>query len=170
MLVNDTGLHLSLSGCSEAALDCGRALGLGPHPMTIRRFRKKLSDNNKVIAADLIAKAESEKHMVLLMIDDYHTIHTVPRPTSGDTSTAIHMATCLADFHPSVPSIPLPLEPIHYRPNSSSARGSINIGRILDHFETNLESFFTQTWMECLPENFLRIDISDVASSLENLR
>ena len=24
--------------------------------------------------------------------------------------------------------------------------------------------------MECLPEDFLRIDISDVASSLENLR
>ncbi|XP_065832304.1 uncharacterized protein [Oscarella lobularis] len=42
---SDVGLHLSLSGCSEAALECGRRLGICDHPTTIHR--RKLSSANR---------------------------------------------------------------------------------------------------------------------------
>ena len=123
-----------------------------------------------MIADQLIENARTQKQCVLLMIDDYHTIHTIPRPTSGQTSTAIHMATCLADIHTSVPSISLPTEPIHYMPTRSSVRGMVNTGRVVDYFESNLATFFSYTWMESVPEPFLKIDTSDIVQSLENMR
>ena len=49
--MNELGFHLSMSGCSEAALECCRTIGISGHPETIKDFRKNLGkDNPKLLS------------------------------------------------------------------------------------------------------------------------
>lgn len=51
---------------------------------------------------------------MILMIDDYHNIHAKKVPTQPITSSAVHMASCLVDIHPTIMAVARPLHtPIH---------------------------------------------------------
>lgn len=51
---------------------------------------------------------------MILMIDDYHNIHAKKVPTQLITSSAVHMASCLVDIHPTIMAVARPLHtPIH---------------------------------------------------------
>ena len=92
---NDVGLYLSLSGCSEAALECGRRLGICTHPKTIRQFRRSLANGNTTLTNARLEDATSENHFAVVVVDDFHSIHTIQRLTSSETSRALHFATAI---------------------------------------------------------------------------
>ena len=112
---------LSLSGCSEAALECGRVMGISGHPKTIRRFIQELAGDNAKHVDSYIQTARSKHKLVLLIVDDFHVVHTIQRPTSAETSTAIHMATCVIDVHETIPCLPKQSSP-HYWPSDLQSK------------------------------------------------
>ena len=162
---------MSLSGCSEAALECGRRLGICGHPKTIRRFRKSLASNNKPQVNDFVSEALEKHQFSIVVIDDFHSVHTIPRPTSSLTSKALHMATSIIDVHPPIQSIPLQrgTSP-HFWPSDDTCRGLINIDRLAEYIVEQLPSFFQSTWLESLPPSFKRLETRDINTSLENQR
>eukprot|EP00118_Oscarella_pearsei_P022184 m.253168 g.253168 ORF g.253168 m.253168 type:complete len:759 (+) comp40368_c2_seq5:2568-4844(+) len=168
--VNDVGLHLSLSGCSKVALECGRALGVCDHPKSIQRYKKKLAKDNEYLVEGFIDSALAENRLAILVIDDFHSIHTIPRPTSSKTSTAVHLATCIIDAPSAVPSFPVPEMSAHYWPSTDTCKGAINTGRVADHFEVHLRACCHETWLTSLPPSFHNLDTQDIVKSLENLR
>ena len=129
--VNDVGLHLELSGCTEAALESGRVLGICPNPKTIRRLKEKLSLSNQKQVNTYIQSAILQKNLAVLVIDDFHSIHTIPRPTSSETSRAVHLATAIIDIPESAPGLPLPMSLSRYSVSdvSSTVIGKVSVDR-----------------------------------------
>ena len=123
--VSDVGLHLSLSGCSEAALEFGRRLGFCDHPKTIRNFRRSLADDNRRLVNARLKTALDNDHLALLVVDDFHSIHLVQRPTSSETSRAFHFATAITDIHSTMPGLTVQgnASVIHYCPSENFPRG-----------------------------------------------
>ena len=133
--VNDVGLHLSLSGCSEAALEFGRRLGFCGHPKTIRRFRRSLADDNRRLVNARLKTALDNDHLALLVVDDFHSIHSVQRPTSSETSQAFHFATAITDIHSTIPGLTVQgnASAIHYCPSENFPRGGIAIAHVAEN-------------------------------------
>ena len=166
------GLHLSLSGCSDAASECGRAVGICGHPKTIRKFRKEMAHDNRPLGNTFIDTAASQKRIMLLTIDDFHSVHTIMRPTSSETSTAIHMATCIIDVPNEIESLPQPQSgnPVHYWPRNDACKGSINIGLLKEWVSKSVSENLHQTRMEALPAEFSQMTLTNVQKSLIHLR
>jgi len=59
----------------------------------------------------------------ILLIDDYHNVHAKKVPTKLMTSTAIHMASCLLDIHPTIPAVPRPQQTPLHRPVRITIKG-----------------------------------------------
>ena len=60
---------------------------------------------------------------IILMIDDYHNVHAKKVPTKLITSTAVHMASCLLDIHPTIPAVPHPQQTPVHRPVKITIKG-----------------------------------------------
>ena len=60
---------------------------------------------------------------IILMIDDYHNVHAKKVPTKLITSTAVHMASCLLDIHPTIPAVPRPQQTPVHRPVKITLKG-----------------------------------------------
>ena len=43
---------------------------------------------------------------MVLMVDDFHNIHTRHTPATLVATSVVHMASCLADVHPSICAVP----------------------------------------------------------------
>ena len=129
--------HLSLPGCFEASLECGRRLGICAHPKTIRRFRKNLARDNKTLVNALVSETVEKHQLAIIVIDDFHSVHTIPRSTSPETFKALHMATSTIDVHHSIQSIHVHRETSsHFWPSDNTCRGFIYIYR-----STSLSSY-----------------------------
>ena len=169
--MKDVGLYLSLSGCSEAALECGRRLGICTHPKTIREYRRSLATGNKTHTNDRLEDATSKNHLAVLVVDDFHSIHTIQRPTSAETSRALHFATSIIDVHPTIPSLNLQEgASIHYQPSENFVRGGIAIRHLTEYFTERLSSLMGASWLISLPSSFRHLNAKDIQSSLENQR
>lgn len=77
------------------------------------------------------------------MIDDYHNVHAKKVPTKLITSTAVHMASCLLDIHPTIPAVPHPQQTVH-RPVKITIKG--------------LFTLFTIYYLFILPQNTYKTD------------
>ena len=143
-------------------------VGVCGHPKTVRRFRKDLARDSKVLTNTFIERAKS--NLVILVIDDFHSVHSIARPTSSETSTAIHMATCIIDVHESIPSLPLPGTSPHYHPSDDVCKGAVNTGRVSDHFTEFLNRQNGRTWFSFLPRSFQVLNLSDIQKTLLDLR
>ena len=145
--MNDVGQYLSPSGCSEAALECGRRLGICTHPKTIRQFRKKLATGNTTLTNSCLEDATIENQMAVLVVDDFHSIHTIQRPTSSETSRALHFATII-DVHQTIPSLNLQEgASIHYQPSENFVRGGIAKRRLTEYLTERLSSLMGASWL-----------------------
>ena len=70
--------------------------------------------------------------MLILMVDDFHNIHTNRVPDLCTTSSAVHMATILCQKLPDIPALPK-YEEIHQPvmvQNHLTCRGGINEERV----------------------------------------
>ena len=165
--MKDVGLYLSLSGCSEAALECGRRLGICTHPKTIREYRRSLATGNKTHSNDRLEDATSKNHLAVLVV----SIHTIQRPTSSETSRALHFATAIIDVHQTIPSLNLQEgASIHYQPSENFVRGAIAIRHLTEYFTERLSSLMGASWLISLPSSFRHLNAKDIQSSLENQR
>ena len=72
-----------------------RNMGLTTHPVTASKVSRKMSLSHYESVNKFFQEAISNKHLVVIFIDDYHHIHTNHRPTDIAQTQLIHMATLL---------------------------------------------------------------------------
>ena len=78
----------------------------------IARNRHSFSNNNFNLVDAAIQDAMEHKHAILMMINDYHNIHTIRRPCDEKTTYKVdHTATIIIKIVKEAPAIPV--SPIH---------------------------------------------------------
>ena len=91
----DNGILLKFSHCTNDGIDTQRTIGTACCSRSVERALSHYATSNKQTVNDAINTAIHKKQLLLLMIDDYTTIHTNRRPTNLLTSNANSMATII---------------------------------------------------------------------------
>ena len=104
----DNGLFLKFCNLSQSGLETQRQLGTSCSSKVISRNRAAIAKENLHLCNDAIQEAINKKHAIILMIDDYHNIHTIRRPSNEKfPSKADHMCTIIFKIVKEVAAIPL---------------------------------------------------------------
>ena len=113
---------------------------------------------------------------MILMIDDYHNIHTKKVPTQLITSSAVHMASCLVDIHPTIMAVARPLHtPIHrvvqitIKGEEIDCYGGIDIQIVNQKMQQALANM-KKPFMKQLPPLMLQLSPKELHESLRQLR
>ena len=101
----DNGIFLKFSHCTNEGIDTQRTIGTACCSRSIDRAMAKYAASNKSNVDEAITTAIAQKQLLLLMIDDYTTVHTSRRPTDLQTSTANNMCTIIIKIFPSLEAI-----------------------------------------------------------------
>ncbi len=101
----DNGILLKFSHCTNDGIDTQRSIRTACCSRSVDRALTKYAVSNKVAVDEAIKVAIEQKQLLLLMIDDYTTIHTSRRPTNLLTSTANNMCTIIVKIFPSLDAI-----------------------------------------------------------------
>ncbi|XP_078366821.1 uncharacterized protein LOC144650903 isoform X2 [Oculina patagonica] len=106
----DNGLFLTFCNLTQSGLETQRQLGTSCSSKVITRNRATIAKENLTLSNEAIKEAMDKKYAILLMIDDYHNIHTIRRPTDEEaTSKADHMCTIIIKIIKEAPAIPFNL-------------------------------------------------------------
>ena len=108
---------------------------------------------NKLTVDQAITMATEKKQLILLMIDDYTTVHTNRRPTNLQTSNANAMCTIIVKIFPTIEAIPMK------KPDEVHPKDGINIDKLVDVIccndnMTNLANTFATSMPELTAEFF----------------
>lgn len=76
-LQEDNGLFLQFCNLSQAGIETQRLLGTSCSSKVLSRYHANIGKERLNVVNDAIKKALEQKHAILMMIDDYHNIHTV---------------------------------------------------------------------------------------------
>ena len=92
-------------GLSEQGLMSLRNLGIAAHPHTIKAAAKSSASSYPNSLVKFFQDAVNNEKLVVVMIDDYHNIHTKHRPESKTQTNAVHMSTLLVKVFDDVDAI-----------------------------------------------------------------
>ena len=92
-------------GISEQGLISLRNLGIAAHPHTVRAAAKSSAASHSDNLVSFFQEAVESKQFIVVMIDDYHNIHTKHRPEKQIQTDTVHMATLLVKAFPQVKAI-----------------------------------------------------------------
>ena len=113
---------------------------------------------------------------MILMIDDYHNIHAKKVPTQLITSSAVHMASCLVDIHPTIMAVARPLHtPIHrvvritIKGEEIDCYGGIDAQVVNQKMQQALANM-KRPFMKKLPPLMLKLSPKELHESLRQLR
>ena len=105
--LQDNGLFLQFCNLSQTGIEIQRLLGTSCSSKVLSRYRANIGKERLNVVNNAIKKALEQKHAILMMIDDYHNIHTVRRPTEeGNTCSVDHMATIIIKIVKEAPAVP----------------------------------------------------------------
>ena len=112
-----------------------------------------------------------EKQFIIVIIDDFHCIHTIQDPKYNETSTCIHMTTEIVDIHPGLPAIKLPHNSIHrvVEVNNNRCVGGIGLENLQQFMKQSLRGFFEKNFLEGIPE-YQNYSMENAKQSAEHLR
>ena len=113
---------------------------------------------------------------VVLMVDDFHNIHSLHTPANLVRTNVVHMASCLADIHPTIRAVPRPASStIHntvlvtLNGQQKICYGDINITSVRKSLENALVHMKDQ-FLEQLPPYMKTIDPARLQAALRELR
>ncbi|KAJ7394845.1 hypothetical protein OS493_000680 [Desmophyllum pertusum] len=114
---------------------------------------------------------------MILLLDDFHNIHTIRKPDTTTTSQAIDMASCLVDMQRSLQAIKLPPreEKVHREvlvdcgKEVKICRGGISTETVVKIFEEFMLEYH-HTYLESLPEKYKEFDSTAAEACLKELR
>ena len=92
-------------GISEEGLIALRNLGIAAHPHTVKSALKSSASSHLNSLSQFFQDAVDNKQFLVVMIDDYHNIHTKHRPESKTQTQAVHMSTLLVKVFPNISAI-----------------------------------------------------------------
>ena len=82
-------------GLCEQGLISIRNLGIVAYPQTVRAVAKSLAASQSNNLVSFFQEAVQSKQFIVVMIDDYHNIHTKHRTEKKTQTDTVHMATLL---------------------------------------------------------------------------
>ena len=92
-------------GISEEGLIALRNLGIAAHPHTVKSALKSSASSHLNSVSRFFQDAVDNKQFLVVMIDDYHNIHTKHWPESKTQTQAVHMSTLLVKVFPNISAI-----------------------------------------------------------------
>ena len=102
----DNGLFLKFCNLSQSGIETQRQLGTSVSTKVISRNRAAIAKENLTLCNDAIQEAIDKKFAILLMIDDYHNIHTIRRPQDENATYKVdHMCTIIIKIVKEAPAI-----------------------------------------------------------------
>ena len=104
----DNGILLRFSHCTNQGLNTQRVIGTSTCSMTVDRALQKFSSSNRTNVISALDDAIKNRKLLLLMIDDYTTIHSTRRPKDLKTSQANNMCTIIFKVFPDIRAITRP--------------------------------------------------------------
>ena len=143
----DNGIFLKFSHCTNDGIDTQRAIGTACCSRSVDRVLTQYAASNKLTVDEAITMATRRKQLILLMIDDYTTVHTNRRPTSLQTSNANNMCTIIIKIFPSLDAIPMK------KPEQVHPENGIDIDKLKNLICSNESmSKLGNTFSTCMPE------------------
>ena len=92
-------------GITEQGLASLRNLGIAAHPCTVKAASLSTASSHLSNLQIFFNQAIQSNQFLVMLIDDYHNIHTKHRPESKTQTQAIHMSTLLVKTFPNVKAI-----------------------------------------------------------------
>ncbi|CAH3113680.1 unnamed protein product [Porites lobata] len=179
-LQKDSGLHASNCGMSLRGLSSGQVLGYSTTPRTIQQLKANLSVQHTSFICQQFHRVNEASPLglqcfIVLMLDDFHNIHSLHTPSQLVRTNVIHMASCLADVHPSVHAVPRPAFPLHRQVTINvngeqrTCAGGIDINDVLQTITNSLRNMNKQFWDQ-LPSYMQSLDPGRLQTALHELR
>lgn len=109
------------------------------------------------------------------MVDDFHNIHSLHMPAKLVRTNVVHMASCLADVHPTIHAVPRPDVSLHRQVDiivngeTRICTGGIDITSVSDTLTNALKNMKNQ-FLDQLPCYMQRIDPGRLQAALSELR
>ena len=115
------------------------------------------------------------KCFIILMVDDFHNIHSLHTPAQLVRTNIVHMASCLADVHPTIHAVPRPVISLHrqvdinFNGAKRTCTGGIDITSVTEIIQNALQQMNSQ-FLDQLPSYMQRIDPGRLQAALRELR
>ena len=113
---------------------------------------------------------------MVLLIDDFHNIHSPRTPANLVKTNVVHMASCLADVHPTVRAVPrAPGSTLHRRVTvtvngrEQECLGGIDIAAVKEKLTDALSTMHDQ-FLDQLPPHLKGMDPGWLQTALRELR
>ena len=113
---------------------------------------------------------------MVLMVDDFHNIHSLHTPANLVRTNVVHMASCLADIHPTIRAVPRPVSSAIHNTvlvtvtgQQKICHGGINITSVQKSLQNALVHMKDQ-FLEQLPPYMKTIDPARLQAALQELR
>ena len=111
---------------------------------------------------------------MVLMVDDFHNIHSFHTPARLVRTNVVHMASCIADVHPTVSAILRPSSlhrrvVINVNGQQKTRLGGIHVPSVLETLTNALMNMQNQ-FLDQLPQNMQNIDPGRLQAALRELR
>ena len=157
-LQKDFSIFLRTENLNREALNTARQLGVTCTSTTERRHEVKLIADYDHEIDEIINNAIQNHHFVIVIIDDFTTIHSHRRPDSEQTSDAKCMCTVVVRVFPGIPAIPLCEGNIHLDPNIVLAD---TLARELtsDKYFHHSSSTYASTMSDAMSSQFFSPDV-----------
>ena len=101
----DNGIFLKFAHCTNVGIDTQRNIGTACSSRSVDRALTHYAVKNETTQAEAISCAIKNKQLLVLMIDDYTTIHSHRRPTALATNNVLNMATIIIKIYPQLDAI-----------------------------------------------------------------
>ena len=102
----DNGIFLKFAHCTNVGIDTQLNIGTACSSRSVdRALTHHYAVKNETTQAEAISCAIKNKQLLVLMIDDYTTIHSHRRPTALATNNVLNMATIIIKIYPQLDAI-----------------------------------------------------------------
>ena len=161
----DQALYLQTSHAKQEAILTEHQLGNTCSRRLMNNIRKSLSSNHRDDLQQFFADAIKNEWLLVLVIDDYTTIHTIRRPTQTKFSQANNMCTIIVKAFKEIPAIRRPNDiTLLHDPNG------MNIEALLATITSPVQmSMLGNSYAATLP-NWITDDFFNPESQLDRLR
>ena len=113
---------------------------------------------------------------MILLLDDFHNIHTIRMPDNLKLSKATHMASVLLDIHLEIPAVKKPnaqcvhsVLKITFRGQETVCRGGIVKRYIQELFTESLKSHH-HSFLTSLPQQCQQLKAKDIQKQIKQFR
>eukprot|EP00795_Rhopilema_esculentum_P002552 gene2552-748_t len=131
---------------SQEGIETEKTIGNTVCTKTLSNELRKLSVENEDVVKAIVQKAVENEWLIVLIIDDYTTVHTKHRPKTN-TSTAAKMCTIVCRVFPQIQAIPLTTPQNLHNPSGVDIE-------LLKKTITNQKSMskISKTFANCMPD------------------